>query len=159
MSSERPILNWSHLIDSRPSTGVEDQGAFETLADGNVTETGRMFNPATDRIEPYVETWRRLPIGPGARYCVLELLCDKDLGVVGYLGRVGHHDLGCGTLSTGEYIAWRDCQGRRVYQFGDNVDAVLPSLPEVLPDHWQVGVVCRLGQQDFVVRHLGTCGT
>lgn len=153
-STENPILRWDHLIDSRPPTGVDDQGTFETLDNGDVTETGRMFNPNTGDIESYVETWRRFTTSPGEPYCVLELVSGEADGDIGYVGRVGGHDLGCAKRASGEYIAWRESRGHRVYQFG-STDSALPPLPSELPDDWRIGERCTLGERSFVIRAIG----
>lgn len=131
---------------------MDDQGSFETLDNGDVTETGRMFNPNTGNIECYVETWHRCPSEPGAPYCLLELISEED---VGYLGRVGDHVLGCGKRRSGEYIAWRETDGSREYEFGTT--AVLPPLPKDLPEGWREGGECRLGDRTFVIKALGVC--
>ena len=153
--AENPILKWDHLIDSRPPTGVDDQGSFAALENGDVTETGRMFNPNTGDIEDYVETWRRFPASPGAPYCVLELDGEAD-GAIGYLGRVGDNALGCGKPSSGDYVAWREEKGKRMYEFGPEA-SMLPRLPSELPKDWKEGSRCELGDRTFVVRAIGLC--
>ena len=152
---ETPILKWDHLIDSRPDSGVEDQGSFAALPNGDVTETGRMFNPATNMIEPYVETWRRFTLDPESPYCVLELVPDKVSDMALYLGRVGDHDLSCGQYPSGAYVARRDFKGVPVFHFGGWANLGLPSLPKSLPKEWGAGEIVVLGQSRFIVRHLG----
>lgn len=149
------MLRWDHVIDSRPPSGEDDQGTFATLGNGDVTETGRMFNPDTGDIESYVETWRRYPERTGSEYCVLELVGEESTKEVGYLGRVGAHDLGCGTSKEGDYIAWRRENGTEVYRFGQEDKVTLPVLPAKLPETWVEGQACALGGRTFVVRRLG----
>jgi hypothetical protein len=115
-----------------------------------------MFNPATGNIEPYVETWRRFPSISGQSYCVLELVAEGAEGDRGYLGRVGDHALGCGLRRSGDYVAWREQQGNRVFEFG-STDSILPPLPKELPDNWKVGGTCVVGALTFVVRAIGVC--
>ena len=113
-----------------------------------------MFNPSTCDIEPYVETWRRFSISPGAPYCVLELVSEEAAGDKGYIGRVGDYSLGCVKRRSGEYIAWREDRGKTVYDFGrDNFS--LPSLPKTLPEDWRNGERCTLGGRTFVIRAIG----
>lgn len=153
--SERPILRWEHLIDSRPDTGVEDQGSFDTLPNGDVTETGRMSNPATGQIEPYVETWRRFTMEPCAPHCVLERVRDKLDDNILYLGRVGDHDLTCGQTPSGGYVARRGYKGVQIFGFGGDGTSELPEIPRPIPQHWRAGEVVELGHMRFMLRQIG----
>lgn len=149
------MLRWDHIIDSRPPSGEDDQGTFATLDNGDVTETGRMFNPATGNIELYVETWRRMDMVEGSQYCVLELVGQNDSQEIGYLGRVGQNDLGCGTDQNGDYIAWRSGKNGIVWNFGIEARSKLPALPRPLPEAWKEGEECDLGGRRFIIRRLG----
>lgn len=56
-------VNYSHDIDSRQLQGEPvdpDVGSVETLANGDEREEGEMTNPATGKVESYVEVWRPL---------------------------------------------------------------------------------------------------
>ncbi|WWD17571.1 hypothetical protein CI109_102012 [Kwoniella shandongensis] len=167
-----PTLRWTHLIDNRPPSSLPDQGKFRTLPNGDVVEEGIMFNPKTDKNEPYEEVWRRLSQSPQAPYLVLESISvpsggsheeSNEQGV--FLGRVGENALGIAKLQPqGTFVAWRDRLGdgsstwKRVYEFGEKqlVEKVLPSLPEQTPDDWVVGKEVELGGQKWVVRAVGT---
>jgi hypothetical protein len=115
-----------------------------------------MFNPDTGDIEAYVEIWRRFPNISGAPYCVLELVKEEGEEGLGWLGRVGVHDLGCGIGLSGEYIAWRDLNGENLYEFGSGASK-LPRLPVELPEDWQEGSTYQLDGRKFVVRAFGIC--
>lgn len=64
VEGEDSQFTYTHDIDSRrlQGTGKEeiDSGKVEVLANGDERETGHMFNPATDKVEPFVEVWRPL---------------------------------------------------------------------------------------------------
>lgn len=132
---------------------MDDQGSFATLENGDVTETGRMFNPKTGKIEAYVETWRRRLSSPGTPYCVLESV-ETD-GRVGFIGRVGRDTLACGMSPEG-YTAWREEDEIEIWAFGDGKDSFLPRLPRAIPPDWRVGQRCMLGDTPYIVRLLGT---
>ncbi|WVF71738.1 hypothetical protein IAT40_006546 [Kwoniella sp. CBS 6097] len=168
-TKENPKLRWDHIIDSRPPTSMPDQGVFDSLPNEDVTETGTMHNPKTDRYEPYVETWRRLNLGQNVPYLVLERQGLKsktgkddhqEEGV--FIGRVGTYALGLAKVG-GSYYAWRDSLGakgwERVYEFSDDkgrLQSLLPTLPAEVPSEWSEGDVIKLGEGEWIVRAAST---
>ncbi|OCF57152.1 hypothetical protein L486_04607 [Kwoniella mangroviensis CBS 10435] len=156
-TKENPILKWDHIIDSRPPTDMPDQGKFETLPNGDVIEIGIMHNPKTNLYEDYVETWRRMKLPAAAPYIVL---ASEDGGIQAYLGRVGEHALGLAKSEDGEYYARRDKmedgKWKRIYQFGKNIDSLLPDLPISIPEGWSKDDDVTLeGESKWVVKTIG----
>ncbi|WVQ99158.1 hypothetical protein IAU59_006290 [Kwoniella sp. CBS 9459] len=168
-TKENPKLRWDHIIDSRPPTSMPDQGVFDTLPNGDVTETGTMHNPKTDQYEPYVETWRRLKVGDNVPYLVLERLSPKTSPSNGghgeegvFIGRVGGYALGLAKVQ-GAYYAYRDSlsggKWERVYKFSDgkeDLQTLIPALPVEIPSDWTKGATVRLGDAEWIVRTVGT---
>lgn len=154
-----PELKWDHLIDSRPPSDLPDQGVFQSLPNGDVTETGVMFNPKTGRNEHYVETWRRYPTQPGEQYCILERI-DHDKGGSAYLGKVGPRTLGLALDDDGVFEAYReqvqDGQVKRVFESTPRPS--LPSLPETLPEDYVDGAEVELGGCRWAVCTAGRVG-
>lgn len=146
------MLAWDNIIDSRPAPPVEspDEAAFKLLDDGNVLETGKMYNPRSGRAEAYEEVWRREPVS--GRYCVLE-----RVGAQGFIGRLGDFTIGAGVVD-GVYVAYRDQrEGRewkRLYHRDPNGN--IPSLPEEIPLEWTIGDQVDLSGQEWTVREVGS---
>ncbi|WVQ82239.1 hypothetical protein IAT38_004367 [Cryptococcus sp. DSM 104549] len=165
---ENPQLRWDHIIDSRPPSSLPDQGVFDTLPSGDVSETGVMFNPKTGENEPYVEIWRRLKQVGEVPFCVLQGELPEGQGKEGeeeavFVGRVGVHALGLGKVG-GKYFAWRDVledgAWKRVYEFGDKASLreLLPALPFENPSDWTVGAQVALedgSKGSWTVKELG----
>lgn len=156
------MLRWEHIIDSRgaPADGDGgDEGAFDVLPNGDVLETGTMFNPASGKEEAYEEMWRRFPVEAGASYCVLERV-DAGWGKPGnrqaFLGRFGSRALGL-AQDGAVFRAYRDeLEGegwKRVYAF--DVGEVLPALDVVQDAGWKEGETVALGGGEWVVRSAG----
>lgn len=89
---------YTHDIDSKGQS-CEDSGHFEQLSSGDLKETGSMFNSATQRVEPYIEVWRRtdpesselVPRGNKVLSNVVFQVLEKKKGqdLVGKIVRVG----------------------------------------------------------------------
>ncbi|WWC61543.1 uncharacterized protein I303_104127 [Kwoniella dejecticola CBS 10117] len=156
-TKENPKLRWDHIIDSRPETDMPDQGVFETLLNGNVTETGTMFNPKTNLYEPYVETWRRKQLPAGQPYFVIQ---SKQEDVQAYIGRVGNYALGLAKDPDGRYYACRDelvegeSKWKRIYEFGQ-VGRYLPELPVDVTQEWSRGKTIELGGSAWEIKTIG----
>jgi hypothetical protein len=135
---------------------MPDQGVFADLPNGDVTETGIMYNPKTDKYQNYVEVWRRLPAEPGQAYCVLERI-DGDGTARAFLGRVGSQSLGLEKSSHGVFSAWREettAKGvRKVYEKGDT--SRLPSLSTIGPAGYRSGETITLGGELWRVHTAG----
>ena len=133
-----------------------------TCPNGDVEEMGRMYNPDTGREEDYVEVWRRYPQPKGAEYCVLEREDGKA-----FLGRVGERALGIAwTRQDDGVMVWRDEwvdeAWKRLYEDGatgeEEMERVLPRLPEVLPRSWTEGRSVSLREAEWVIRVIGRLG-
>ncbi|KAL1410869.1 hypothetical protein Q8F55_001812 [Vanrija albida] len=154
---DKPLLRWDNILDSHPAPPadlepLDDVGSFSALPNGDVLETGAMFNPKTARNEPYDEVWRRLPVPAGAAYFVLERADGRA-----FVGRVGA--LALGAWSEGaQYAAWRDeldgSAWRRVYAFGEAGN--VPAAPVEVPAEWRKDAVVTLGEHTWTVRTVGT---
>lgn len=139
---------------------MEDQGVFDTRPNGDVTETGTMFNPKNGTYEGYVETWHRYPSEPGSPYCVLERIEPVTSGsgssrARAFVGRVGSRVLGLGITSSGEFLAVREdiseAGTKRIYDFGGD----FPNIPYVMPPTCQAGAELELGGQRWKVHTAG----
>ncbi|WWC70497.1 uncharacterized protein I206_104448 [Kwoniella pini CBS 10737] len=154
-TKEKPKLRWDHIIDNRPETEMPDQGVFDTLSNGDVTETGTMFNPKTNLYEPYVETWRRKQLPSRTPYFVV---ASQQKDVQSYIGRVGDYALGLAKDARGDYYAWRDQleQGhwKRIYEFGQ-VNKYLPQLPSEVSQDWAKGGSTILGGVTWDIKVVG----
>lgn len=139
---------------------MDDEGKFATLPNGDVVESGEMFNPSNGNIEAYEEVWRRLDTASGEPYLVLELTSGGERGTIAYLGRVGGRALGLAKKADGSYLAWRDeykdGKASRLYTFGEGVEEILPSLPVDVPEKWKLGETLELGGKTWTVRQAGT---
>ncbi|KAF9782492.1 hypothetical protein BJ322DRAFT_1076307 [Thelephora terrestris] len=104
------LCKWRRLIDSRTSDGGVDEGVvFPDPSDPTKTmETGSMYNPITDRVEPYEEVWLDTVPSPGTQVAFLE----KEDGA-GFIAIVGELRLGVGSR-----YAWRTEGGNVVYEVG-----------------------------------------
>ncbi|OCF40447.1 hypothetical protein I317_05750 [Kwoniella heveanensis CBS 569] len=177
---DKGTIDWSTVARVGEIEGsTKDQGVFDTLPNGDVTETGIMHNPKTDRYEPYVETWRRLNLGSGADipYLVLERQKKKETNASAesgtntgeheheegvFIGRVGGYALGLAKVD-GVYHAWRDSLSEngweRVYEFSNYKECLrelLPTLPVSVPEGWTEGATVKLGESEWIVRAAGT---
>lgn len=134
---------------------MADEGTFESLPNGDVNETGTMYNPKTDKYEPYIETWRRYKETPGAEYCVLERIGEGQA----FLGRVGDRALGLAKAESEVYSAWRDelqeSKWIRRFQISGQGIATLPQLPVHLPEEWSEGSQVQLGGHSWIVHTIG----
>lgn len=159
----KPVLRWDHIIDSRGGTDTGDEGAFEVLPNGDVLETGSMFNPARGKDESYEEIWRRFPVTPPAQYCVLERIDgawgdDAVKDKRAFLGRFGPRALGV-EQDGSTFRAYRDelkggAGWSRVYEF--DVGTVVPPVPVEQDAGWAVGDTVSVGEGQWVVRAAGT---
>lgn len=97
-------------MDSRTSDGDTDEGVvFPHPSDPTITmERGSMYNPATDRVEPYEEAWSDTVPPPGTQVIFLE----KEDGS-GFIAIIGELQLGVGSRS-----AWRIEGGKAIYKIG-----------------------------------------
>lgn len=97
-------------MDSRSSDCGTDEGVvFPHPSDPTKTmERGSMYNPATDRIEPYEEVWLDTVPPPATRIAFLE----KEDGS-SFVAIVGELRLGVGRRH-----AWRVEDGRIIYEIG-----------------------------------------
>ena len=104
------LCKWHHLVDSRTSDGGTDEGVvFPHPSDPTITlERGSMYNPATNRVEPYEETWLDTVPHPGTQVAFLE----KEDGS-SFIAIVGELRMG-----VGRQYAWRVEGGKAVYQIG-----------------------------------------
>lgn len=152
-------MRWDNILDSHPPPPadletLEDVGAFSSLPNGDVLETGAMYNPKSGKNESYEEVWRRLPVPSGAEYFVLERGDGKA-----FLGRVGSLALGAAKVND-EYLAWRDelVEGawKRKYAFGEGLDAAIPSALIEVPFEWVPGATVKFGGHDWIVRTAGS---
>ncbi|KAF9650410.1 hypothetical protein BDM02DRAFT_3112178 [Thelephora ganbajun] len=68
------LCKWHHLVDSRNSDGSVDEGVvFPHPSDPTKTlERGSMYNPATNRVDPYEEVWLDTVPPPGTQIAFLE---------------------------------------------------------------------------------------
>lgn len=134
---------------------MPDQGVFDSLPNGDVTETGVMYNPKTGRYQDYVEIWRRYPLEKGEPYCVLQRVDIEETGKA-FLGRVGSRSLGLEKSSEGSFSAWReDLSGNvpeRIFEDGDT--SKLPSL-SLLSETLQEGNEVDIGGQRWLVLTAG----
>lgn len=155
------MLRWDSIIDSRPPTELPDEGTFTTQPDGDVLETGVMWNPKTISNEEFVERWRRFPKDAGWEYYVLERV-DAGWGGDGnraFLGRLGPRALGIARVN-GAVIAWRDewenGGWKRVYAFDNGLDLeeIIPALPAQI-DGIEGGTIQHDGAE-WLARSIGT---
>jgi hypothetical protein len=112
-----------------------------------------MFNPETGKDEPYIETWRRFTLKPGAEVLLLESVS----GDKAFLGRVDEWALGL-SKTADSFLAWRDkldnAGWTRQTQIGlDGREGVLPALPLDVAhrDEWSRSSVVELGGRKWVV--------
>lgn len=90
---------------------MPDQGTFATLPNGDVSETGVMYNPKTQRYQKYVEVWRRYATVPETRYCLLERIEPNGSSDKHFAGRVGSFALRLSQEAGGGYNACRTSNG------------------------------------------------
>lgn len=100
-----------------------------------------MWNPKSQKNEPFVERWRRYPKLARWEYCILERVdagWGEGNGNRAFLGRLGPRALGLAKVD-GKVVAWRDEleQGgwKRLYEFsgGLNLNDIVPPLPVAIP--------------------------
>ncbi|CAK9779881.1 unnamed protein product [Cutaneotrichosporon oleaginosum] len=160
-----PRLVWTHLLDSRrPPPTPASPGAFAVLNATDVRETGRMYNPATERHEAYAEIWRRFAAsGP---YAVLERVdgvygshestADADAaGPRAFVAHFGRWALGVARDEDGAFAAYRDDNENgwvRKYEFG--AAGAIPSI-RALGGGLRVGERVRLEVGEWEVRVAG----
>ncbi|PWN48810.1 hypothetical protein IE53DRAFT_363614 [Violaceomyces palustris] len=163
-TAEKPILKWSHIIDSRPPPKAEalpDVGTFTILDETHVAEEGIMYNPKTGANQSYVEVWERFPGAVDQDFVVLETLDGT-----GFLGRVGARALGLRRSYQGHLTAWRAEKPREddtrwnilFHQVEGGLD--LPLLPAESPIAlgWKLGDSISLGGLEFIVKVVGGSG-
>jgi len=102
------LCKWHRLVDSRTSDGGTDEGVvFPHPSDPTKTmERGSMYNPVTDRVEPYEEVWLDTVPPPATPIAFLE----KEDGS-SFIAIVGELRLGVGRRH-----AWRAESGRAIYE-------------------------------------------
>lgn len=104
------LCKWHRLVDSRTSDDGTDEGVvFPHPSDPTITlERGSMYNPATDRVEPYEEAWLDTVPPPGTQVAFLE----KEDGS-SFIAIIGELRMG-----VGRQYAWRIESGKAVYEIG-----------------------------------------
>lgn len=97
-------------MDSRTSDGGTDEGVvFPHPSDPTKTmEKGSMYNPVTDRVEPYEEVWLDTVPPPATQIAFLEK--EDGSSFVAIVGEL--------RLSVGKKHAWRVEGGKVIYQIG-----------------------------------------
>ncbi|KAG8954767.1 hypothetical protein FRC03_011406 [Tulasnella sp. 419] len=171
---------WSHILNSRkaidPSNGkpignaedLADVGSMTVLDNGDVLETGSMFNPEQVRVMEYEEVWRDLDVPAGSPVCIVENEWTDEIAEKTFIGRIGKWQLGLsakvvrnkeGVTSQTRYSGWRDEQEssgkwNRIYEFGQSEHR--PSrLPDKLEElSWKESEVVQWEGQNWMVREL-----
>ncbi|GAA5825648.1 hypothetical protein JCM11251_000322 [Rhodosporidiobolus azoricus] len=124
----------SSSLPAQPENSPPDEGSFETLSNGDVLERGEMLNPKTNKVQPYEEVWRRLPLVPEEdeeTVWVLVMEVEDEHGRA-FVGQVGDYQLALNDGPGGFGIAWRekrDGQWEVVHQNKAGKD--LPSIAHV----------------------------
>lgn len=104
------LCKWHRLVDSRTTDGGTDEGVvFPHPSDpAKTAESGRMFNPVTNRVEPYEEVWLNTVPPPGTLIAFLEK--EDGSGFVAIIGEL--------RLGVGRQYAWRVEDGKAIYEIG-----------------------------------------
>ncbi|GAW24936.1 hypothetical protein ANO14919_145320 [Xylariales sp. No.14919] len=128
---------WRHLVDSRTAMpiAVVDEGDIFPQDNGQTLETGRMMNPATEKLADYEEMWTDLepegiPEGNKnsgelieqwrGRCVVLELEDEhQGRGMAVCLGRYYQGVVRIGQRFAAERWLWEDGEWRRKFRVGD----------------------------------------
>ncbi len=112
-----------------------------------------MYNPKTAKNEAYIETWRRLALGPKAEVLLLESVDGEKA----FLGRVDKWALGLSKMSD-RFMAWRDevvdGQWSRLTAIGlEGREELLPDLPFGIThrEQWSKGSVVEVGARKWTV--------
>jgi len=97
-------------VDSRTSDGGTDEGiVFPHPSDPTKTmERGSMYNPVTNRVDPYEEIWSDTVPPPGTQIAFLEREDGSS-----FIAIIGELRLGVGRL-----YAWRAEGGKVIYETG-----------------------------------------
>ncbi|KAI0539854.1 hypothetical protein GGR58DRAFT_203447 [Xylaria digitata] len=128
---------WSHVVDSRTSTpeAVVDEGDMFPQENGQSLETGRMVNPATEKLTDYEEIWTDVEVEgipgpndnsegliqrPRGRCIVLELKDEErqEWGVAVLLGRYFQGVVRIGQQFGAERWLWEDGEWKRKFRIG-----------------------------------------
>lgn len=124
------MCKWRRLVDSRTSDGGVDEGVvFPHPSDPAKTmETGSMYNPITDRVEPYEEVWLDTVPPQGTQVALLEKVDET-----GFIARIGELKLGVGSQ-----YAWRAEGGEVIYEVG-STEGMEIDLDEEVKEGSKVG--------------------
>ena len=134
---------------------MPDQGTFETLPNGDVSETGVMYNPKTQRYQKYVEVWRRYATQPGTLYWILERIEPDGSTDRHFAGRVGSHALRLSQEVGGDYNACRtsDVEGETETIFQTSKGSAAPGIAEC--GALSTGQTVTIGGEQWLVRTAG----
>ncbi|TGJ78936.1 hypothetical protein E0Z10_g9829 [Xylaria hypoxylon] len=152
---------WRHVVDSRTSSpeAVVDEGDIFPQDDRHTLETGRMVNPATEKLTDYEEMWTDLEAEgipevkknsdeliqhPGGRCVVLELKDEEhqERGMAVCLGRYCQGVVRIGHRFAAERWLWEDGEWKRKFRVGD---LWIPSPEHMYSDTPSQGEQVRLG--------------
>ena len=162
--TENPKARWDYLINSRQDQGDHGQadiGSMTTLPNGDILETGSMYNPDIGQVMKYEEVWRDLDIPSGSVVCFLESVdVDKELGWKAFVARVGPWQLQVEYHPTsGTCIAWQQELRGRLWEviLGSGragKKEMLPPLPTPLPIDWAEMAFATWVDREWHIREL-----
>lgn len=108
------IVRWHHILDSRQDQPFTDSGVNRPYPkDPTLTlERGRMLNPATGAVEPYVEVWKDVDAPSGTLVAFLEK--EDGKAFIGMIGKI--------RLGIGKRWAWTVSENGEARSFGEVED-------------------------------------
>eukprot|EP01118_Nematostelium_gracile_P005947 TRINITY_DN1898_c0_g1_i1.p1 TRINITY_DN1898_c0_g1~~TRINITY_DN1898_c0_g1_i1.p1 ORF type:complete len:208 (+),score=54.12 TRINITY_DN1898_c0_g1_i1:1-624(+) len=137
----KPRFRWTHFLDSHGPQLTPDEASFDEPEGYEINESGEMTNPNTNKIESYIERWKRFPIQKGSTVLMLETTSDDDKI---FVGRIAGQMIGI--RKHGENISARRCELKEgkwetIHKIGD--EDCIPDLPLENPIEWKEGDIVQ----------------
>jgi len=138
---------------------MADEGTFSELPNGDLLETGVMYDPHDGKFKSYQEVWHDLPAS--GRGLVLESVEKPSSAAEGpgrkvWVAMIGKYQVMVAKLSSGAYTAWTALEQEQGWQIvthagGEGeVDLILPVIP---PDHrWEPGDTFEVSGNEWTVK-------